>query len=65
MTQSSDPNFAAQAAALPGVGQVAEDQELQWIPPNETVIQADNVIDDSAVPPPDASRLQQFRAVRD
>ncbi|HKE34904.1 MAG TPA: S8 family serine peptidase [Candidatus Acidoferrum sp.] len=55
--QSSDPNFAAQAAALPGVQSVAEDQELQWISPNETVVQADNVIDDSGVPPPDASVL--------
>lgn len=57
VAQSSDPNFATQAAALPGVQSVAEDQELQWISPNETVIQAGNVIDDSAVPPPDASGL--------
>ena len=57
VAQSSDPNFAAQAAALRGVQSVTEDQELQWISPNETVAQADNVIDDSAVPPPDASGL--------
>jgi lantibiotic leader peptide-processing serine protease len=57
VAQSSDPNFAAQAAALRGVQSVTEDQELQWISPNETVVQADNVIDDSAVPPPDASAL--------
>ena len=57
VAQSSDPNFVAQAAALPGVQSVTEDQELQWISPNEAVIQAENVIDDSAVPPPDASAL--------
>lgn len=57
VAQSSDPNFAARAAALPGVQSVTEDQELQWISPNETVVQADNVIDDSQVPPPDASAL--------
>ncbi len=34
VAQSSDPNFAAQVAALPSVGQVAEDHELQWISPN-------------------------------
>jgi len=39
------------------VQSVAEDQELQWISPNETVVQAYNVIDDSTVPPPDASAL--------
>src|SRR5260370_8319193 len=57
VAQSSDPGFAAQVAALPGVGQVAEDHELQWISPNETVVQADEVIDDSAVPPPVPSAL--------
>lgn len=57
VAQSSDPNFATQAAALPGVQSVTEDQELQWIPPNEAVAQADTAIDDSAVPPPDASGL--------
>ena len=57
VAQSSDPNFPAQAAALPGVQSVTEDQELQWISPNETVVQADTVIDDSAVPPPDASAI--------
>jgi subtilisin family serine protease len=57
IAQSSDPNFAAQVAALPGVGQVAEDHELQWIPPNEMIVQTDQVIDDSAVPPPAASGL--------
>jgi len=39
------------------VQSVAEDQELQWISLNETVVQADNVIDDSTVPPSDASAL--------
>ncbi len=57
VAQSSDPNFAAHAAALQGVQSVSEDQELQWISPNETVVQADNVIDDSALPPLDASGL--------
>jgi lantibiotic leader peptide-processing serine protease len=57
VAQSSDPNFAAQAAALPGVQSVTEDQELQWISPNETVVESDNAIDDSEVPPPDTSGL--------
>ncbi len=55
VAQSSDPNFAAQVAALPSVGQVAEDHELQWISPNETVVQADEAIEDSAVLAPGAS----------
>jgi subtilisin family serine protease len=55
IAQSSDPGFAAQVAALPGVGQVAEDRELQWISPNETVVEADEVIDDAGAPPPGAA----------
>src|SRR5215469_14997667 len=62
VAQSSDPNFSTQAAALPGVQSVAEDQELQWISPNETVVQADSAIDDSAAPPPDASGLPPANA---
>jgi len=62
IAQSSDPNFAAQVAALPGVGQVAEDRELQWISPNEMVVQADEVVDDSAAPPPGASALPPANA---
>jgi subtilisin family serine protease len=62
VAQSSDPNFAAQAAALPGVGQVAEDQELQWISPNEVVVASDQAIDDSAAPPPAASGLPPANA---
>src|SRR5216683_1319706 len=60
IAQSSDPSFAAQVAALPGVGQVAEDHELQWILPNEMVVQADEVIDDAAAP--DASGLPPANA---
>jgi subtilisin family serine protease len=60
IAQSSDPSFAAQVAALPGVGQVAEDHELQWILPNEMVVQADEVIDDAAAP--DASALPPANA---
>jgi len=55
VAQSSDPNFATQAAALSGVQAVAEDPERSWISPNETVIASDNAVDDSAVPPPGAS----------
>jgi len=62
VAQSSDPNFAAQAAALPGVGQVAEDHELQWISPNETVVQAEEVVDDSAAPTPGVSGLPPANA---
>src|SRR5437667_3554916 len=62
IAQSSDPNFAAQVAALPGVGQVAEDHELQWISPNETVVQADEAIEDSAVLAPGASALPPANA---
>src|SRR5215467_3839460 len=35
---SSDPNFAVNAQALPGVQAVAEDPEIQWLP-NEKVVQ--------------------------
>src|SRR5215467_10589534 len=35
---SGDPNFAANAQALPGVQAVAEDPEIQWRP-NEKVAQ--------------------------
>lgn len=57
VAQSSDPSFAAQAAALPGVQSVTEDQELQWIPPNELAMDSGVVVDDSQVLPPDASGL--------
>src|SRR5437660_5594076 len=62
IAQSNDPNFTAQVAALPGVGQVAEDHELQWISPNETVVQADEAIEDSAVLAPGASALPPANA---
>jgi subtilisin family serine protease len=55
VAQSSDPNFAAQAGALSGVGAVAADPERQWIPGNEIAIQAAFSVEDSAVPPPAAS----------
>lgn len=55
VAQSSDPNFAAQAAALSGVQSVTADPDHQWISPAEMTVQADNAVDDSAVPPPDAS----------
>src|SRR5437016_1481630 len=57
IAQSNDPNFTAQVAALPGVGQVAEDHELQWISPNETAVHAAEAIEDSAVLAPGASAL--------
>jgi len=43
-------------------GQVAEDHELQWISPNETVVEADEGIDDSAVTAPVASALPPANA---
>ena len=55
VAQSSDPSFAAQAGALSGVQSVTEDPDRAWISPNEMAIAADNTVDDSAVPPPDAS----------
>lgn len=55
VAQSSDPNFAAQAAALSGVQSVTEDQEVQWISPNEMAFDSSAAIEDSAVPPPAAS----------
>src|SRR5215510_1293871 len=55
VAQSSDPNFAAQAGALSGVGAVAEDPDRQWLPPNETAVLADIAVDDSAIPPPSGS----------
>ncbi len=57
IAQSSDPNFASQAAALSGVQSVTVDQDVQWIPPNELAVDSGMAIDDSAVPPPDASAL--------
>lgn len=55
VAQSSDPNFATQAGALSGVQAIAEDPERLWISPNESVATVTNAVDDSAVPPPDAS----------
>src|SRR5215472_8794373 len=57
VAQSDDPNFPAQAGALSGVQSVTPDQEIQWIPANEVVIDSGISVDDSAVPPPDASAL--------
>src|SRR5215813_2690298 len=57
VAQSADPNFPAQAAALSGVQSVTEDVEVQWIPPNEQVIDSGVAVDDSALPPPEAFAL--------
>ena len=62
IAQSGDPGFAARVAALPGIGQVTEDQELQWISPNETAVPADEVVDDSATLTPGASSLPPANA---
>lgn len=35
LATSSDPNFAAKAAALPGVQSVAADPDVQWLDPKE------------------------------
>jgi len=50
VAQSSDPNFAAQAAALSGVGSVTEDQQVQWISPNEQAANSGFVVDSTALP---------------
>jgi len=50
VAQSADPNFPAQAAALSGVQSVTEDVEVQWIPPNEQVVDSGIAVDDSASP---------------
>lgn len=57
VARSSDPNFPTQAAALGGVQSVTEDEEVQWISPNEIAVDSGVAIDDSQVPPPDASGL--------
>ncbi len=63
VAQSSNPNFATWAAALPGVDQVAEDPDRQWLDPNEQAIPlSDYAIDDSAVPSPDPSSLPPANA---
>ena len=54
VAESADLNFPAQAAALSGVQSVTEDEEVQWIPPNEQPVDAGISVDDSASPP-DAS----------
>lgn len=51
IAQSSDPNFAAQAAALSGVQSVTPDQEVQWIPPSEQATDSGYVVDDSTLSP--------------
>jgi lantibiotic leader peptide-processing serine protease len=56
VAQSADPNFPAQAAALSGVQSVTEDEEVQWISPNEQVVDSGVAVDDSALPP-DGSAL--------
>ena len=63
VAQSSDPNFAAQAGALSGVQSVTEDPDRAWISPNEMVVAADNAVDDSAVPPPDAVPMDRISLV--
>ncbi len=45
VARSSDPNFVQWASSLPGVQSVAEDQLVQWVPPNEAF-----VADQSQVP---------------
>jgi subtilisin family serine protease len=50
VAQSSDPNFAAQAAALSGVQSVTPDVQVQWIPPSEMATNSGYVVDDSALP---------------
>src|SRR5262245_27418080 len=55
VAQSADPNFPAQAAALSGVQSVTEDVEVQWIPPNEQVVDSGIAVEDSAAPPADAT----------
>lgn len=57
VAQSSDPQFAAKAAALPGVSAVAEDREVQWISPIELVSDSGVSIPDAAAPDPGSSAL--------
>jgi subtilisin family serine protease len=49
IAQSSDPNFATQAAALSGVQSVTPDQEVQWISPSEAAVNSGMPLDDSAL----------------
>jgi len=63
VAQSSDPNFAAQVAAMFGVDQVAEDPDRSWLDPNEQVIPLEEyAFDDSAVLPPGSSALPPANA---
>jgi subtilisin family serine protease len=62
VAQSSDPNFAAQAATLPGVWKVAEDPDRPWLDPREQAIAlADNQVSTDALPPANA---ETFSAVQ-
>jgi len=61
VAQSSDPNFAAEAAVLPGVSQVVQDQEVQWIPPNEQAIPADDQVQADSLPP---ANMETFSALQ-
>lgn len=60
VAQSSDPNFANWAASQPGVGQVAEDQVVNWLP-NETSIQV-NAADAGASSP--TANQERFSALQ-
>lgn len=56
IAQSSDPNFATWALAQPGVQQVAEDPEVQWIN-NETAVAVDE-----AAPVPQSLNAEPYTA---
>jgi len=59
---SSDPNFAAAVAAMPGVQSVTVDPEIQWIPPNEQAIQTlDLEPGETSLPP---ANMETFSALQ-
>jgi subtilisin family serine protease len=59
---SSDANFAATVAAMPGVQSVTADPEIDWIPPNEQAIQAPDLdLGESSLPP---ANMETFSALQ-
>jgi subtilisin family serine protease len=49
IASSDDPNFAARAARISGVGSVALDQVVQWVQPEQTVQISEDALTDPGV----------------
>ena len=61
LADSADPNFAANVGGTPGVQSVAEDVEVQFLPPNEQVISLTEAQISSALPPANQEPLSPLQ----